>query len=390
MDPIDKLKQDLDMYVGDDPYSIFHTFYRQDIKRIVDSVEGWEKGIFISKNATIKTTTPDRDLMVTITTEVDNLNKLYIRTIKGKKSNIKLTITDIDPVDYICVYSGSALIKSELEDIYEYSTSETDGADPKMWVNINEDRYLLKLPKNKSLSQYSEYISSKFMNNIGLPSHETILSTYQGRICCLCKNLVPDGFSLRTFKEIHESSVDTDLSVKEYTYEDVLKIISSLKVDEHFEKLLIQFFWRQFVCDAILANRDRHHGNWGYLKDVNDHYLLASVYDNGASLFPNRDISSSIFDNYDGYVKIAPASVFKEWRPDILDRPMKTNFYTMFSESSNLMGYPEFKEAISWIRSKDINKAIHEAVDNYYIPDSVKQFSIDLVNERFKVIVERR
>ena len=44
----------------------------------------------------------------------------------------------------------------------------------------------------------------------------------------------------------------------------------------------------EFICDAILGNRDRHAGNWGYLK-FSSGYLPAPIYDNGGSLFPNFD-----------------------------------------------------------------------------------------------------
>ena len=50
------------------------------------------------------------------------------------------------------------------------------------------------------------------------------------------------------------------------------------------------FFWRQFIGDALLANFDRHNGNWGIL--VNErikHADLAPVYDCGSCLFPQLD-----------------------------------------------------------------------------------------------------
>ena len=50
---------------------------------------------------------------------------------------------------------------------------------------------------------------------------------------------------------------------------------------------LRSFFWRQFIGDALLANFDRHNGNWGILVDeVNKHADIAPVYDCGSCLFP--------------------------------------------------------------------------------------------------------
>lgn len=48
-----------------------------------------------------------------------------------------------------------------------------------------------------------------------------------------------------------------------------------------------------FIADTLVANFDRHNGNWGLLLDENRQITIAPIYDCGSSLYPklsNDDI----------------------------------------------------------------------------------------------------
>ena len=83
-----------------------------------------------------------------------------------------------------------------------------------------------------------------------------------------------------------------------YTYRYVLEIINKhKKLDTNNKSLAIHRFWQMFICDAILGNRDRHPGNWGFLSKQN-HYFPAPLYDNGGSLFPDLELKIHEYADY--------------------------------------------------------------------------------------------
>ena len=51
---------------------------------------------------------------------------------------------------------------------------------------------------------------------------------------------------------------------------------------------LRNLFWDMFVVDALIANNDRHNGNWGLLSNGYES-RLAPVFDCGGCLFPDAD-----------------------------------------------------------------------------------------------------
>jgi hypothetical protein len=69
------------------------------------------------------------------------------------------------------------------------------------------------------------------------------------------------------------------------------------------KKIMIDGFWDMFVIDALIANGDRHLGNWGIL-EKNDKVTLAPIYDCGSSL-------SALLDDNSMTGLLADMSLFK-------------------------------------------------------------------------------
>ena len=96
-------------------------------------------------------------------------------------------------------------------------------------------------------------------------------------------------------KSAHDSSFLVHLSEIGYTFDDIRELLgTSVKADAEFMSDMSDLFDKVFCVDAILANRDRHAGNWGYLVGDDDAREVAPVFDNGACLFPNFDRSLTI------------------------------------------------------------------------------------------------
>lgn len=212
-----------------------------------------------------------------------------------------------------------------------------DGTSPKFGVTINGQNYIVKLRKDAmDMTVICEYVASQLITALGVSCHEVTLGYYNGELVAVLKDFTSDGKKLHSFSDTNQSSVDTDLKAKEYTYSDVLDLIDkNLKMTSAMRALALRQFWDMFICDAILANRDRHGDNWGYLI-TNNGYVPAPLYDNGSSLFPGvygviSDYVSKQTRKDFLYQRVRqfPASVFKVRRPD---RAYRTNFYEMFSD----------------------------------------------------------
>ena len=283
---------------------------------------------------------------------------------------------DLVPNEYSC----KDLI--QVKDKYRNNKSY-NGVTKKFGITINDIDYIVKFKKGNDLSVYTEYIASTFINQTYIPCQEVKLGIYKNELVDCIKDFT-HGKELHSFKDTKQSSEATDLTDKEYTYYDVIYLIEKhLKMSEDNKVDAISKFWDMFICDAILGNRDRHWGNWGYLQ-INNSYVFSPLYDNGSSLFPgmtddiiNRFYHGEWVDIIKERVFEFPASLLKEFSAD-LNRTKRTNYYQMFNED-NLNKYNNFKERL--IKFKDTYN-YHDIIDFTY--KSVDIFKKDTFPEEYK------
>lgn len=270
-----------------------------------------------------------------------------------------------------------------------------NGNTRKHGITINNIDYIVKFPKDNDMSVYCEYIASNLIKSLGIPCHEVSLATYKGIIVDLIKDFTSgQDIELHTFKDTKQSSEDTDIKNKEYTYEDVLYLLDKhLKMSKDNKKDAKIQFWNMFICDAIIGNRDRHWGNWGYLK-TNTGYKFAPLYDNGAGLYPgvykviaqyiNKDTRKKfVYDR----IYTVPASLFKIKKPD---RAYRSNYANMFKDLRTNKVFAEqvklFKHSISY--EKIFNNMVN-ICNNVQLPIEYKRFYIEIVTLRYMCIVLR-
>ena len=269
-----------------------------------------------------------------------------------------------------------------------------NGVTPKVGVTLGGIDYIAKSMKSPSdTSVFSEYVASRFISNLGFSAHNVRLFKDSTGVYLLAEDFTQYGNRLVCFKDTRQSSEDTDIVGKEYTYDDVLYLIGKhTKIKDSFKRDSIRYFWNMFLLDGILGNRDRHHGNWGYLSS-SDGYKMAPLFDNGASLFPDisrvfhlyaKDKVSFLLDRCEKF----PASLLCDKVEGVVKR---TNFY-YFINSKNLSKYPDLKESLSLFRGIGIDgvySAISSAVDNNLIPSELKRFYIEIVCCRYLHIIHR-
>lgn len=274
---------------------------------------------------------------------------------------------------------------------------EYDGKTRKFGVTIDNKNYLIKFAKNNTYSVYSEYVASKFMNNIGVPAHNVSIGIYNntGELINIIEDFNNEVWKLKQFKDLNESSVNTSIGVKEYTYKDVLNILDSIsRIRDSEKKLLIHRFWQMFICDAILANRDRHHGNWGFLRNTKTKEIIAApLFDNGACLFP--DVYKLINDftlNEKEFIRSRtdrfPASLLMKYNKK-LGREARTNYKEILSDVRfNSVLAMERRQLIDKVGLTGVTSAIYKStlID---MPDILRRFYRLIVIVRYLTIIER-
>ncbi len=262
-----------------------------------------------------------------------------------------------------------------------------EGFENKFFISVKNKKFLVKdssynkRRKQKSLAPYCEYAGSNFIQLSGLlPCQKTYLGMYDNRHVVLCEDLFSECI-FRPFKELHQSSAGTDLGNKEYTYEDVLYVLEKKEklVGSEFSDFK-EKFWFMFLFDAILGNRDRHEGNWGFVKK-NSKTTLAPIFDNGSSLFPDVDLSDwKHYQFVKDRVHKIPASQFKMWKPGIVDRPMRTNFYEIITEFHKI-----FKDELTRVGQIDYQTIAADSIVD--VPEEVAEWFRVIIECRFRVLI---
>lgn len=181
----------------------------------------------------------------------------------------------------------------------------------KIGVLIENEPYMLKVYNNISQWEgenacFSEYLGCKIFESCGIPAQKTLLAKYvdntgQSFPALACKDFCVNGYQLTEFFKTKNSVL---LSSDNGSGTDLNNILLSIAQQNYIDnQKLNNFFWDQFVVDALIGNYDRHNGNWGILKnEVKKECVIAPVFDCGSSLFSKtkKEIWESIFqeNNY--------------------------------------------------------------------------------------------
>ena len=263
-----------------------------------------------------------------------------------------------------------------------------NGKSSKFGITVDGVDYLVKMPlkHDKLISPYTEYVASRAIRYMGVSCQEAWLGSYGAHRVTILRDFTQGTKGLHTFAAIGQSSVYTSLSGKEYSYDDVLHTLNSLRgiSDQEKNEILAQF-WRMFVCDAILANRDRHSENWGYLITKGDHYIPAPLYDNGSSLFPDvgkviQRFKSDEFKFLCERSEKFPASLFLLKREDGISR--RTNYHQIASHIDEIPGLLEVRSMFTFDSVfAAMSKTVSEVDD--IIPEVFRRFYIMVACMRY-------
>jgi len=152
----------------------------------------------------------------------------------------------------------------------------TNGMLPKAWRNIDEKIVLYKgASAIHKTEPYNEYYASQLADAMGLSPVIYGLDEWKGKLASTCMLFTDKDTSF--------------VSAYELTHFSKYRSISSFykEHDEESGTNLNDYFLSILAFDALIANTDRHFGNFGVLRDNKTGKIInsAPVFDNGQSLF---------------------------------------------------------------------------------------------------------
>ena len=159
----------------------------------------------------------------------------------------------------------------------------SDGWLKKKWIISEGKRCLVKTGSGPYFQEpFNEAIASLLVQKLQLPgfvNYQLIEDDDQG-YCSICENFITPATELISAYALHKAFAAKKQQAG--FFEQLLTIGERLKIPALREALE-----NMLVLDYLIANKDRHAGNFGFIRNVEtlSYIGLAPVYDNGTSLW---------------------------------------------------------------------------------------------------------
>ncbi|GFK94994.1 hypothetical protein NNJEOMEG_02842 [Fundidesulfovibrio magnetotacticus] len=229
---------------------------------------------------------------------------------------------------------------------------EQIGTKEKFWLlGIDGYKYLYKIGRPGTGENWAEIVSYEICRLLCLPHAEYSLATWRDTCGVITRSFVPDGHSLYLGNDImskfvHEYDANKRYKQTQYTIGRVFHFLNNeiIQYPIGFPSAFttnqaLSCFVGYILLDALIANQDRHHENWGLILNPEGKAYLAPTFDHASSLGRNESDR-----------KRTTILTTKDMRQHITAYVTKarTPFYTKQTEKSTLTTI----NALEWIGSK--------------------------------------
>ena len=170
----------------------------------------------------------------------------------------------------------------------------SDGLLPKRWTIQNGKRILIKGHDSKNQLQqepFNEVIATKIMEKLKINHIPYSQIFIDNKPYSLCENFITEDTELITAWSISRN-FKRENHISEYDH--LLASCEQLGIkDAH------QAIEEMLVLDYLIANTDRHYGNFGFIRNAStlEYQGFAPIYDSGSSLWCGGEIISNIVDS---------------------------------------------------------------------------------------------
>lgn len=205
---------------------------------------------------------------------------------------------DFNSQDFIDATFEDKIIDDKNVDFYSPNNT-SDGMLKKAWI-VGEDkqRYLLKNSfRRKGLEPLNEVLSGMVAEVIGLEYVPYTVEVMNKILLSKCKCFIDkDTEFISAYAILREFSKnkDVDPTLEMNGYINELKTKGITNVEEKLSKM--------FILDYLIANQDRHLGNFGVIRNVNslEWVNVAPNFDSGQSMCSQKEIYEMNFESVNG------------------------------------------------------------------------------------------
>lgn len=286
---------------------------------------------------------------------------------------------------------------------YQQNTKTYGGtAGVKVGITIDGQDYLLKYPgklkdrnmKNVELSYSNspvcEYIGCKIYQSIGLPTQNVWLGIRNEKIVVACEDFLRRGDTLVPFRDIRATFEPTFTEPQSDITNGTGTVLSNIlrTLDEHpLCQQMPEFkdrFWDMFVVDSLIGNPDRNNENWGLIRDLDDNFRLAPVYDCGNCL--NNKLSERQMEEY-----LGDKSAIKDLalqRPCIFEKTetKRINACKYISGMQNRDCNEAIKRIVPKINMQEIKNIVCDVPDEI-LGKTTKKFYLEVMGMRYEKVL---
>ncbi len=273
------------------------------------------------------------------------------------------------------------------------------GSDSKDSIIYEGSPYMIKYTekraaKNDLQTSYvnnvlSEYLGSNIIQSLGIPTHETLLGTYNNDLVVACKDFRQVDEELHEFTWYMLNMYESSQIGRIPTYHQIYDVINHNPKLSTIKKEALDRYWDTFVADALIGNFDRHKDNFGYLVSPSSGTIrLAPVYDCGSSLYPglsSEGMSKVLANDDEIQTRMYEFPKAALNLSDDIKHEYKASYYKVLSSNAD----KNCSAALLRIYPKiDMNK-IHNIINSApYIPNNKKDFYNTIIECRKTMILD--
>lgn len=205
---------------------------------------------------------------------------------------------DFNSSNYQEAIFENKIVDTKKVDLYSPNNT-SDGMLKKTWI-VGDDgkRYMLKGSyKEKGMEPFNEVLASMICDVLKLEHVEYSLEILNGKVLSKCECFIDKNTELLSaFSILKYNKIDMTIKNRN-VYEAYVEILKS-KGLENVEVNIT----KMFVLDYIIANTDRHLGNFGVIRNVETlkWEKIAPNFDSGQALFSQKKVYEMNFNKVEG------------------------------------------------------------------------------------------
>ena len=156
---------------------------------------------------------------------------------------------------------------------------------------------------------------------------------------------------------------------------------------EEKKKEFTETFFKMFYIDGIIANSDRHNGNWGFLANIyNEEISFAPIYDNATSFF----VESLNNETINEYLENDSAALFNNIMTNnfsrLTNKGARINYSSYIRSCEDVLLNKTIYDTALLINN-NINNIVKEIRENKFINGKYKSFFLSFINISFNELV---